>query len=314
MKWSNLLNKNPQKKKNSEKHFMMFFITYILFIFTWILIDSEINFLIKFFLPLPLLFFILTSILKFLDFKNHLEKTYLIFFVKIYNKIINWKYNIFDQKRFPVKKRKVEWDKVILYIFFIMIPFFFLALIITGSWQNQTGYRQDSGTLFGEIGNNHYLENGEINIKANIDLDIIQEVFYLIGKEIDKPLLDICFKNEGVPTLNYMNNTLETQVEVNNITFNIPFGEEMCIPVEMSQDKVYYVWNSSYLSNLSEMKNFEDVKFEEINSNPTKEEIRINKHNLGFISIAFLLGYWAILVLLIRVILYLYLGLELKKN
>ena len=108
------------------------------------------------------------------------------------------------------------------------------------------------------------------------------------------------------------NETISIKLKVDNEhEFNLSLGEEICNPLDISKKSIGYAWEISYKSSPFRIDPM-NMPSDYFGKSPTSEEIEVNSKNFILISIVIIIGWWAILLLIIRVFLYLYKGLELK--
>ncbi len=294
-------------KKAREKHFLIIFILYLLFLITSVLFSYEdSNWVLKITLLIISILGVFTLLAKIIVIRCKPKNKLFVRFSKTYDGIVNWRYNIFDKEKFPLKKKKPQRDKIILFILFVMVPMLFLTLLTSGSWQNQTEQTQ---TAFSSLGEHRYIKKGDINIETKINLNILKEISYLIGKKINLPLLDLCFSNNMTIT---GNETIDIKLKVDNEhEFNLSLGEEICNQLDTSKKSIEYAWEISYKSEPFRIEPF-NMPSNYFGISPTSEEIKVNSKNFILVSTVMIISWWAILLLVIRVFLYLYKGLELK--
>lgn len=301
--------KKKNKTKKDNKHFLIFSMFYFLLILTIsVLTDKSVNNVYSLFFVAPLIFIMYLLISKILTWKWEIKRPIIIWGNGKYDLIVNWKHNPFKE-RLPRKKEKLKIDKIILYILFIVIPFTFVPFLVQGTWQNSIEFKSGSGTFLQDRGLNEIKEGGTISINPQIDLNLMQQISYITGRELNLQIMDICFINNGTQPSQVINKTFKSTVTIdNNVKLSVPYSGKKCFPFDYFKKSISYEWITSFEYPVKWRQGIPDYSSSPMNY----KRVRINYSNLGIIFIILLISWWAFCLLVIRVFLYLYKGLELK--
>jgi hypothetical protein len=231
-----------------------------------------------------------------------------------YDLITDSKLNFLKRKQ-PEKKPAVKWTQLILVILFIYLPLIFIALLLQGTWS----YSQllvGSGRLSEEgTGINEYTQEGDVQINSTLDLNKVQGISYLIGREINLPLFNICFMNNGTNPDKIINESFNSSLRFNLYSeFEIKYKDKVCVPYIRSENASHYKWLTSYECPVGS-ESLQNSNYPAYYAQPNNIIlIQGNYPNITIISLIIILSWWAILVLICNAIKLMYNGLELIKN
>ncbi|MBI2559240.1 hypothetical protein HYW20_08010 [Candidatus Woesearchaeota archaeon] len=309
-----------KKNKVPNKNLLAFFIFY----FTVLLAlaafsDPTIGITLKILLILPLLIVLFTLISKYLVVRHRITKKFILQASTYYDRVVNWKRNPFAKE---VPKKKFQLDRTMFLILFVVIPLTFFPFLVQGTWERSISITGSSNVNPGSpyTGRNVIEENGEIKINPKIDLNSAQRVSYFIGKEVlDLPILLICFTNKGTFPQDPINGTFKSTVTIYEDDYDVPFNDSKCLSYDRKKNPANFRWKTEYDSKLT-IKNETIVngnKFQVIEvGSQSKDlaEVKLSYLNLMIVFIALATAWWAVLLIWIQGFLYIYKGLELKKD
>lgn len=140
-------------------------------------------------------------------------------------------------------------------------------------------------------------DRGNINIDPYLDLNKIQLLSYLTGKQLDLSILKVCFFTNNTSPM--LNNSYKSVIKIDELEYQLGLNSKICHPYDPKKESINYNWVSTYETEPEFISTLNEIVLDYSNI-----AIKFNIRNLIIIFSLLIISYWAIIILVLKVITY----------
>ncbi|MDO8511367.1 MAG: hypothetical protein Q7S55_04325 [Nanoarchaeota archaeon] len=162
---------------------------------------------------------------------------------------------------------------------------------------------------------NHEEQKLNLTTEYLVGPKIKSKISYFLGKNLDLPLLILCFNNTGTKYSDTNISSFQTVIIINNeVTINIPYNDTVCQDLSPDKEQFLIERSSIYRTSFQDENRINNNGIDISNQLNIETEPKINYENVWILYFATLFAWWGLWVLITRVIVITYNGLELKDK
>jgi hypothetical protein len=238
-------------------------------------------------ISLFLLFILVCDLLYYHNITNKVTIWSHVTFIKIISRILIG----FEENKKKSLPAKTVIQRLIYITVFFFIPLAFIYLLFYGHWQSIVTSGFSGGTIGSLQGIHEDHREGFIKIKPMLNRDIVESASYFFGDVLNKPILSICFSNNGTKSEAItVNQTFRSEVLLENVSLTIPYHGRICSEISRDRESVNFTWDTSYGYIIPN----ESVRELSAMNEPLNQmDVEINK-NIFFVGLAIILAWIAI--------------------